>query len=920
MAYVSGVIQQYLSGTSLLMTEIPAHNIGTLLLYIVSSNSSTTATWSGTGWAVHPDHTIVTQGGVRYYVRWKIAESDEEEPPGFTVGYTSYTTHTLLAIEDYDPDNIWGQIAAVTNTAQEQSTCATLTTTTDNELIIDCCSWYNTGTLFRPYFAPATSTKQLVNGQTGRNTCVVGERVQQVAGTTTALKAYQITKANVVSHALSLSIRNKVGGSLPIFCNSRPQKLYYEAYPGAMLNTEISASNVDLYDLASSLGIYNTVSVAFGMGTPFNPQVLSSARLFTPSVVTGSLWTGGGVHWDNPIDLTNGKALMFNWEIPDRTRLGTPAVLAFLNSSYGNYHSFYLRPIAQIESGVSYTSIIEPNSTYTAYTSGAIDWSAITDFCLCYRRTSTTNTSPRFYGIYLIDKNTPATIVGGGITNPINATNAQPVINGYDCATGAKLGGGGQIVIPAPVKFGDGEYPTYLDTRGESFELPRYVNPPKRIYEFNAGDGISGIEIEAGPNDNIYFGAGIFASANSKSYFTVTPPLSGYQHLQLDNQQIKNSIVAWCSDVPANNILFDTCDEVCANSATFTNCQFLNQSEQFAIRGQDGIKLLECEFTSPVSGSNYAVHFVGTGTLDVSDTLFNDYATDIFVDAISGDVFIKLNYGEDPPTYDTSGANVVLDILLSNTIIEAPNFLDTNTVGLYNLTQGTELDYVASLNTGSGYSKTLVPGVDYDPGDNLELRAIRVIGATATERYTLPIATSAAGGTIRTIRNLIDDKIYNDNAIDGSSVTEFSADYPNVEIDISDGDGVTSVRRLYAWWKYNLTSQSGLRYFWGGFDADDAFNYRVVTEVLDLKLENVSAIPVVITDGRIYRDDNETIIAASSNSIQIDPDKVYTVQTVSAVTSQDKEDIAIITRQKMEEFGSKMDKTEKRSRTITGLQ
>jgi hypothetical protein len=43
----------------------------------------------------------------------------------------------------------------------------------------------------------------------------------------------------------------------------------------------------------------------------------------------------------------------------------------------------------------------------------------------------------------------------------------------------------------------------------------------------------------------------------------------------------------------------------------------------------------------------------------------------------------------------------------------------------------------------------------------------------------------------------------------------------------------------------------------------------------DLKLDNTKATPLLLGGGRIYHDDGSTIIASTSNSIQIDYNPVY---------------------------------------------
>jgi hypothetical protein len=115
------------------------------------------------------------------------------------------------------------------------------------------------------------------------------------------------------------------------------------------------------------------------------------------------------------------------------------------------------------------------------------------------------------------------------------------------------------------------------------------------------------------------------------------------------------------------------------------------------------------------------------------------------------------------------------------------------------------------------------------------------------------------------------DPIYSAIGVDGFSVTEFSADYPNVQIDISDSDGTTTVQRLYAWYKSILMSADELLNFYGFLTPDDIVNYKLN----DIKLENVTVNPLILTGGRLYRTDGTTVICVSSGPIQIDPGKAY---------------------------------------------
>ena len=135
--------------------------------------------------------------------------------------------------------------------------------------------------------------------------------------------------------------------------------------------------------------------------------------------------------------------------------------------------------------------------------------------------------------------------------------------------------------------------------------------------------------------------------------------------------------------------------------------------------------------------------------------------------------------------------------------------------------------------------------------------------------------------------------MYNGIGVDGSTVTEFVPDYPNVQVDIGDPNGQTSADRLYSWFVYTTTTESGIRNWFGGIVAEDAANFRVITAILNLKLDNISATGVEFTGGhRLYRDDNATPLVSSTSgggSITLFAGKVYTsvVSTASPVITGD---------------------------------
>jgi len=207
--------------------------------------------------------------------------------------------------------------------------------------------------------------------------------------------------------------------------------------------------------------------------------------------------------------------------------------------------------------------------------------------------------------------------------------------------------------------------------------------------------------------------------------------------------------------------------------------------------------------------------------------------------------------------------------------IGVSGLLNGSRVQVYNITNSVEIDNFVYSGT---YSKT----VQYTTDKTIRVRATYCSGLSAMhESESTGILTSNGASFLISQTS---DSVYNSNAIDGSTITEFISDFPNVQIDISDPDGVTSIQRLYAWYRYNLTTQQGIQNFYGGLEATDTANYIITTSIVNLLLDNTTLAPVKIVGGYLSRDDGNTVIAASSGSIQMDPSKAYIANsgTISA--------------------------------------
>lgn len=201
---------------------------------------------------------------------------------------------------------------------------------------------------------------------------------------------------------------------------------------------------------------------------------------------------------------------------------------------------------------------------------------------------------------------------------------------------------------------------------------------------------------------------------------------------------------------------------------------------------------------------------------------------------------------------DANGTNIVLEYAVSN--IQAGS-----TLQIYNVTKSQEVvnQVISGTSTSGTYTTSQI-----EAGDNVRIRLTCQAGAEAFLPYeAFGVATSAG---ISFIADQQADTIYNDNGIDGSTITTLTADYPNVQIDISDGDGVADSRELYAFAVYQSTTPTGIENWFNAITAINAMNYRINVDNADIKLQNTGTTPLVISGARIFRSDGTSVLHADA--------------------------------------------------------
>ena len=208
---------------------------------------------------------------------------------------------------------------------------------------------------------------------------------------------------------------------------------------------------------------------------------------------------------------------------------------------------------------------------------------------------------------------------------------------------------------------------------------------------------------------------------------------------------------------------------------------------------------------------------------------------------------------------DANGSRATLQYSVSGLI-------QHSRVQLYNVTADTEI-FNGSVNATT-YSAQYTEGTEVTTGDEIRLRVTRQSGTTAYLPFTATAIATASGFSFKASQQL--DLVYNSNGIDGSAITTLTADFPNVQVDVDDADGSCDVREIYARYVNIITTEEGIRQWFGGITALNAVNYQVNTAVNDLTIQNVGTNGVNLGVARIFRDDGAIILAQGNAPITQD--------------------------------------------------
>lgn len=180
-------------------------------------------------------------------------------------------------------------------------------------------------------------------------------------------------------------------------------------------------------------------------------------------------------------------------------------------------------------------------------------------------------------------------------------------------------------------------------------------------------------------------------------------------------------------------------------------------------------------------------------------------------------------------------------------LILAPSILPGSRYQLWDVTNGVELDNGVAGASGVAFRTTWTSDV------TVRLRAIYQTGTSAWLPVEATAVLTSTGVTFLSVQSV--DSVYALYGWNGASVTGFTPDYPNVQVDVSLA-GTFLGSKFYSWFVSNLMTANGIRNFWGAITAVSGAMLRINSSLINLYFDNPTGLSIVQGDTiTIYRED-----------------------------------------------------------------
>lgn len=348
-------------------------------------------------------------------------------------------------------------------------------------------------------------------------------------------------------------------------------------------------------------------------------------------------------------------------------------------------------------------------------------------------------------------------------------------------------------------------------------------------------------------------------------------------------------------------------------NGTFTNCLQIDLTDMPTITsmaivnpgtGADAGAILMAagDTLSNVSGTtatatDHLIELPTAGTYTLDSVTSSGFTDAIYVSASSGTVTINVSGSTIFTDADvvTDGATVTVNNTVTWTLEHTDNtqMPDGTCYRIVDSVDGEIYNTTVSGDSGFSFDDTTLTA-----GRTLNLYAAYQSGSVVRQGGPWPLTIPSGGGTMSwTANETTVDSVAAEYGIDGSTVTEFSTNYVNVQCDIDDVDGETTHKRAYAWMRHIQSTETGIRNWWGIVTALDAANIVYNGDVVDIQFNNDNAATdnLLFTDEDIYVSKSGGSVNLWGEGITAFAGKVYLAETgVSGLTNSESNQLASI--------------------------
>ncbi|MEX1995702.1 MAG: hypothetical protein WD887_02915, partial [Candidatus Saccharimonadales bacterium] len=270
---------------------------------------------------------------------------------------------------------------------------------------------------------------------------------------------------------------------------------------------------------------------------------------------------------------------------------------------------------------------------------------------------------------------TETILAGGSATTPLTFEQMETAVNDGTGRIPIFDRDGSAATIWTRIRVGGGEAVHY-DVDAKTFQWPRAADAVD-YFTFHVDNNVVGIEFYGLAGDTLYFTNSVFVSS-STYYWRFNASHSSLATIDFSGTRVINATVTLRSTSDLDGVSFQECPTFTQNSATLTNCAFLDTKVSSASPA-DAALISDSSFTS--TGTGHAIEIGGTAAnITLTNVDFTGYAASdgstgneaIYVNIGSGSMTISISGGT-TPSIRTAGASVTVTspAILTINIVDA---------------------------------------------------------------------------------------------------------------------------------------------------------------------------------------------------------------------------------------------------------